>query len=335
MLRTSPSAQIFGRAAAARIMAALLFALLAACNDGPLEPVPVAWIEVSPAETHLLVGDTRELRATAKATDGRTLSGRQVTWSSGDQTIATVSASGIVTARKAGVTLITAVSEGKTAQARIAVHTPFVPVASVRIAPDSAVLQVSAYRQLDATVHAADGSVLEGRFVTWSSDDPLIAAVESGYVAGRRAGVTWITATSEGKTARAKVIVRPAAEYHLRTANGNALPTEVFATTYTDDNGVVRHLRAVVTDGILRLTEDGYYEQSVMRIFYEDDVRVGQNSYYDRGRFTVEGDGELRFTSTGVVNRAGSGRYTGEAGLSLRQRVVEEGPEVTFVYERQ
>jgi hypothetical protein len=58
------------------------------------------------------VGGTAQLTATTRSASGGTLTGRQVSWSSNDQTIAGVSTSGLVSGVKAGSTTITATSEG-------------------------------------------------------------------------------------------------------------------------------------------------------------------------------------------------------------------------------
>jgi hypothetical protein len=83
-----------------------------------------------------------------------------------------------------------------------------VPVASIAVTPSSAEIQVLASRQFTATLKAADGSVLTGRNVTWSSDRPLTAKVDAtGLVTGLLVGSATITASSEGKSATANVTV--------------------------------------------------------------------------------------------------------------------------------
>jgi len=64
----------------------------------------VRWqsVSVSPATASVLVGATVQLAATTKDASGNTLTGRSITWSSGNTGIATVSASGLVTGISAG-----------------------------------------------------------------------------------------------------------------------------------------------------------------------------------------------------------------------------------------
>src|SRR5205807_856075 len=59
--------------------------------------VPVASVPLSPATATVLVGQTLQLTATPKDSAGGTLTGRTVTWMSGNTSVAAVSSSGQVT----------------------------------------------------------------------------------------------------------------------------------------------------------------------------------------------------------------------------------------------
>ncbi|TMI77384.1 MAG: hypothetical protein E6H05_00180 [Bacillati bacterium ANGP1] len=82
---------------------------------------PVASVKVSPATATVLGSETAQLSVALKNAAGARLFGRPVTWSSGDQSIATVSATGIVTGFVAGTTTITATVEGKGSSASVTV----------------------------------------------------------------------------------------------------------------------------------------------------------------------------------------------------------------------
>src|SRR3989475_6335999 len=83
--------------------------------------VPVASVTVSPATVSLQPGQTQQLTATPKDPSGHALSGRMVTWASGNTAVATVSGSGLVSGVAAGSTTITATSEGKSGGASVTV----------------------------------------------------------------------------------------------------------------------------------------------------------------------------------------------------------------------
>src|SRR6266581_1285283 len=80
---------------------------------------PVASVTVTPATATVLGSETAKLSVALKNSAGARLFGRPVTWSSGDQSIATVSATGIVTGLAAGTTTITATVEGKGSSASV------------------------------------------------------------------------------------------------------------------------------------------------------------------------------------------------------------------------
>src|SRR3989454_712882 len=74
--------------------------------------VPVASVSVSPASASLQTGQTVQLTATPTDASGNPLSGRAVSWTTSDATVATVSSSGLVTGgAAAGAATITATSE--------------------------------------------------------------------------------------------------------------------------------------------------------------------------------------------------------------------------------
>ncbi len=82
---------------------------------------PVATVTVSPASANVAVGALQQLTATPKDASGNPLSGRVVTWASGNTALATVGGSGLVTGVAAGTVTITATSEGKSGSATITV----------------------------------------------------------------------------------------------------------------------------------------------------------------------------------------------------------------------
>src|SRR5437762_156298 len=79
----------------------------AAAAVAPVD-VPVASVTVSPATASVTVGQTVQLTATPKDASGNPLAGRVVTWSTSNASVATVSASGLVTGAGAGSATITA-----------------------------------------------------------------------------------------------------------------------------------------------------------------------------------------------------------------------------------
>ncbi len=171
--------------------------------------VPVSSVTVSPASTTLQVGQTVQLTATPKDANGNPLTGRTVTWSSSNPSVASVDGSGLVTGGgTAGSATITATSEGQSGTSSITVSSVPVPVSSVTVSPASASVSAGQTVQLTATPKDANGNPLSGRVVTWASNNTSVATVNgTGLVSGVAAGSAPITATSEGQSGTASITV--------------------------------------------------------------------------------------------------------------------------------
>src|SRR5439155_20427488 len=82
-------------------------------------------------------------------------------------------------------------------------------VASVTVAPPMATVPIGQLIQLTATTKDANGNVLPGRVVSWTSSNAALATVNaSGLVTGvAGGGPVTITATSEGLSGTAAITV--------------------------------------------------------------------------------------------------------------------------------
>ena len=180
-------------------------------EPAPPPPAPVpATLTIAPNAVSLQVGTTQALAATLRDTDGAIVTGRPVTWQSSATSVATVSASGVVTAVAPGATVITASAAGITGTAGVTVTN--VPVATVVVSPSEVALKVGETRDLSATPRSASDAALTGRVVTWSTSAASVATVSStGEVRAVGAGTATITAASEGRTGTARVTVTAAA----------------------------------------------------------------------------------------------------------------------------
>jgi uncharacterized protein YjdB len=176
----------------------------------------IAALTVSPTSGTVLAGSTLQLVATARDAQGTVLSGRVMTWSTSDATVATVDASGLVTGKANGSATITVAAEGRTATATLTVGTATAPapapapapVATVTVTPTASSIYQGQGVQLQAALRDANGNVLTGRAVTWTSSNAGVASVSStGYVTAGATGSAVITATSEGKSGTASVTV--------------------------------------------------------------------------------------------------------------------------------
>ncbi|MCY3774034.1 MAG: Ig-like domain-containing protein [Gemmatimonadetes bacterium] len=171
------------------------------------EPVPTR-ITVAPS-SHTLeaIGSTVQLTATVRDQRNNIMSGQSVTWSSGDEAVATVSGAGLVTAVGNGMVEITAKSGSLSASASITVTTPV--ATSITIEPASHTLEaIGATVQLMATVRDQSNNVMTDVAVTWSSSDETVATVDDqGLVTAVGNGMAEITAQAGDAMGTAAIIV--------------------------------------------------------------------------------------------------------------------------------
>lgn len=201
--------------------------------------VDVATIAVTPATATIDANATRQVTATltpAKATN------KQVTWSSDNIAIATVSATGLVTAKAGGTATITAKSEdeGKTATMQITVNGP-VSVTGVTINQATVTIATGMTQQLTATIAPANATQ---KNVTWTSNNEAVATVSAnGLVTAISSGSATITVTTTdgNKTATSVItVVAPVNVISVTVAPGAVNitrgGTQQLTTTVTPNN---------------------------------------------------------------------------------------------------
>lgn len=165
--------------------------------------VPVTSVSIAGGDFSLTEGASKQLSATvspSNATD------RAISWKSSDASVASVDASGKVTAVKAGSATVTATAGGKSASVEVTVtkQQTVVPVESVSISGTGvsggkATVNVGAGLSLNATVSPSNAT---DQNVSWISSDDSIATVSStGAVRGVKAGTAVIMATAGNKSA--------------------------------------------------------------------------------------------------------------------------------------
>ena len=182
-------------------------------EDGPGEAseVKVTGVSISPNNSKIKVGETVALTATVSPNNA---GDKRVTWTSGNESVATVSQSGVVTGVSAGLVAITATSMdgGKTGTASVTVEPggsvpSTISVTGVTLEKTELTLEEGKTEMLVAKVSPDDAT---NKKVTWSSSDASVAKVDdNGTVTAVKAGSATITVTTVdgGKTATCKVTV--------------------------------------------------------------------------------------------------------------------------------
>ena len=197
-----------------------LFTVLAAaalakgCGDGdsPIAPPPdpprPTTVSVSPATNELTaLGATVQLTAEVRDQNARVMAGATVTWTSSANSVATVDASGLVTAAGNGSATITA---GAGSASGSAVVTVMQSVASVEVSPSVETIGLGSTLQLTAEGFDEKGYAVEGAEFSWQSSDAAVATVDaSGLVTGVALGVATITASAGSAEGTAEIMVSP------------------------------------------------------------------------------------------------------------------------------
>ena len=162
----------------------------------PIDTIHVTNVSLDKTSIEIEVGKTEQLTATVlpdNATD------KSVTWTSDTTNIATVSTSGVVSAKAEGTATITVTTKdgNKTATCQVTVKpstTPIVAVTGVSLDKTSATIEVGGNLQLNATVAPDDAT---NKTLSWASDKTAVASVDqNGKITAVAEGTAKITVTT-------------------------------------------------------------------------------------------------------------------------------------------
>ncbi|MFW6078723.1 MAG: Ig-like domain-containing protein [Gemmatimonadota bacterium] len=220
-----------------------LFALIACGDDGtgPDRPGEPASVTLSTETVHLAaIGAAYPLTATVSDASGIALGNAAVSWSSDDETVATVDGSGVVEAVGVGEAEVTATAGGASASATVTVTQT---AASVSVSPSFQELHaIGDTVELGATVRDANGHAIPDAAVAWSSADTAVAVVDAaaGAVVSRANGVTAIAAAVGDVSDEATVAVEQVAASVAISPSAPRLgegETAALSVTVEDANG--------------------------------------------------------------------------------------------------
>jgi uncharacterized protein YjdB len=164
-------------------------------------------VTVSPSSATVTVGKTVALKASVSPSYA---SVKDVSWTTSDDSIATVDENGVVKGIKAGTVTITATSKDgakKSASATIKVVKPVVKVTKVSITAKTKVVAKGKSITLKATVSPTNAT---NKKVKWTTSNSKVATVSStGKVTAKSKGTAVITATAtDGSSKRASVTIK-------------------------------------------------------------------------------------------------------------------------------
>src|SRR5580698_11402055 len=161
------------------VMIGALIVMSSCAGYIPRSQTTLTSIDEAAANMTLAVGATQQATATGHYSDGTTQDlTASAAWSSQNTSVATVSGAGLVTAKTAGTTLITA-SSG-TVSGSVTFTVAAATLKSLAVTPANPTLAKNATQQFTATGTFSDGSTQNlSSSVAWSSATPAVATISS------------------------------------------------------------------------------------------------------------------------------------------------------------
>ena len=155
--------------------------------------INVSSVTITPTTTTIVEGGTTTLKATINPSNA---TNPNITWTSSNEEVATVSEMGVVTAKKEGTAVITVktVDGNKIATCEVNVTPKVISVISVLMTPYEATMNVGNTLKLTATVVPANAT---NKVLRWESIDTTIATVNGGVVTAHKPGNVMIKAISD------------------------------------------------------------------------------------------------------------------------------------------
>lgn len=214
--------------------------------------ISVTRIEMTPSSATMEIGETLQLKATAYPTNA---TNRSLNWTTEDYSVASVSSTGVVTAKGAGRVWIWArATDGSGAgnYCVIDVNEP-TKVASIELSETEKTLNIGETFKLTATVLPEEAY---NKTLTWSSDNEKVATVNKGVITALGAGECNIKCkASDGSnvSATCHITVLEPEQYWLSVIvpNGN------FAINVTDMDKVNLKITPDYGSTIHSITLDG------------------------------------------------------------------------------
>ena len=168
-----------------------------------MTPATLASIEVTPPSPSAAKGTTAQFRATGVFSDHSTQDlTSQVTWSSSDPAVATISSAagstGLALARDVGSTHISAALNG-VASPDASLTVTAATLASIQVTPPSPSIPNGLTQQFTATGVYSDNSTQDlTSMVTWVSSDPSVASVSNTAGSAGLAAATGVGSATIG-----------------------------------------------------------------------------------------------------------------------------------------
>jgi len=216
------------------------------------EPGPVDSVAVSPASGTLDAGQSLQLSATIRDEYGNEITGTEPEWSSSSPGVASVNASGLVSAQGEGSAQITAAAGGASGSAQITVE-PDLTVTLEKTGGDGQTGTVASAlaQSLQVRVTDASGSGLEGVAVAWSvtGGGGSLSADTTETDGSGTAQVSWTLGPTAGnQTVTASAPEAGTVGFTATAEAGDVASVQVSPSGVSIDEGEVTELTASAMD---------------------------------------------------------------------------------------
>lgn len=262
--------------------------------------VPIGSCTLTPATQKITVTGQAAPALVLKDTAGNVLSqtGRAITWSSDNNLVATVSATGVITAVKAGTAVVTAADQTNPAvNCTTNVEVVLARIVSANISPVGAGLRLGAQRQYTVALLDSNSQAISpvGRTITWRNPTPGVAIVSTtGLVTPTAIGSGKVAVLAEGvvDTASFTVTRIPVVRVEL-----SPLQRQVV-------EGGTAQFTATVTDSANNIVTDRLIEWQTSDITRGQVSTTGLVSTFAPGQITVTAISESRSgTATLIITQ--------------------------------
>ena len=204
---------------------------------------------------NIIVNDTEQITVTGTYSDHTTKDlTTAVSWSSSNNSVATVAAGGVLTAKSSGTVSITATMNAVSGSFNLTIAPALV---SIAVTPATPTIAAQTTQQFIATGTYTDNSTQNlTSSVDWSSSDTAVATISStsptkGLSRGVTAGNVTITATSGSISGTSSLTVTSAISTSIAISPANAsLPLDVsqqYTATATFSDGTTQNVTNVVS----------------------------------------------------------------------------------------
>ncbi|MBL1224771.1 Ig-like domain-containing protein [Enterococcus sp. BWR-S5] len=306
------------------------------------EQVAVTGVEVTASMAEMMIGESQQLTATVKP---ELASNKTVNWTSSNTEVASVSATGVVTAKKKGSVVITATTEdgGKTAQTTLNVLETYPDITKITITrPEKNIIYLNGTMQLEATLEPANANRND---LVWESANAQVATVANGLVTGKKNGIVTITAKSAKNGA-----IKDSYQVVVTNKDNKTYLTKTVGQTITDtfDYGAAsEHFSwneellygshsSTGSKGMYRMTAP---EAGTYRIKMNVDLDNPDTAAYEREygvyneffeMFAKDPDGSLTQLNS-IYYSVNIDYYTAAKGWTSNRKVLKYNPEDTVI----